>query len=198
MADATTVPNHHAGYPGFSGLTGLVAALSMIVGRDDHARLAARLSNLSASDTLVDIGCGPGAAARYAARIGASVTAVDPADVMLRVGRLLTRTSAIRFVEGRAEALPVRSASSSVVWTIAAVHHWADVAAGAREVRRVLQPGGRFVAIERVRTAGARGHASHGWTEEQAGAFAEVCREAGLADPRVEKHGGSLAVVATG
>ena len=34
----TCVPNHHAHYPGFAGLTGLLAALSMI-GREGDAKL---------------------------------------------------------------------------------------------------------------------------------------------------------------
>ena len=41
MTDTAT-PNHHADYPGFSGASGLVAALTMIGGRDGDARFAAR------------------------------------------------------------------------------------------------------------------------------------------------------------
>src|SRR5581483_3842833 len=159
------VPNHHAHYPGFAGLRGLVAAASMVAGRSGDARLAARLSDLASGDSVLDVGCGPGAAARYAARLGATVVGVDPAPVMLRVARLLTVPSGrIRYIEGKAEALPVPDSSMSVVWSIASVHHWADLETGLREVRRVLSPGGRFVAIERRTQPGARGHASHGWT----------------------------------
>ena len=68
-------------------------------------------------------------------------------------------------VEGAAEALPVADDSVSVVWSIACVHHWADIDAGLREVRRILRSGGRWVAIERRSQPDARGLASHGWTE---------------------------------
>ena len=71
MNERTSVPNHHADYAGFSGLAGLVAALSMVVGRDDDARLAARLSGTAPGDVVVDVGCGPGVAARYAAGLAA-------------------------------------------------------------------------------------------------------------------------------
>jgi hypothetical protein len=42
MAPDAVIANHHHDHPGFSGLTGLAAALSMI-GRGGDARLAARL-----------------------------------------------------------------------------------------------------------------------------------------------------------
>ena len=180
--------NHHADYPGFAGAAGLVAALSMVVGRKGDGQTAVRLSGMKSGDTLVDIGCGPGVAARYAARRGAVVTGVDPAPVMLRVAKLLTRSSKrVRYVEGVAEAIPLPEGSAAVAWSIATVHHWSDIDAGLREVRRVLLPGGRLVAMERRAQRGARGHASHGWTDEQATAFADRCREHGFSDVRLER-----------
>ena len=184
----TAPPNHHADYPGFAGVTGLVAALSMVFGRKRDAWLAARLSATGPSDILVDIGCGPGVAVRYAARSGTEVTGVDPAPVMLRVARLLTwRQAKVRYVEGVAEAIPLPEGCASVVWSIATVHHWSDIDAGLGEVRRVLRPGGRLVAVERSARRGATGHGSHGWTDEQASDFAERCREHGFGDVRVER-----------
>jgi ubiquinone/menaquinone biosynthesis C-methylase UbiE len=188
-AEQTYVPNHHAHYPGFAGLSGLLAAASMAVGRQTDARLAERLSGLEPGGAVVDVGCGPGSAVRRAARLGASAVGVDPAPVMLRVARILTRPSdRVRFARGTAEALPLPDASASVVWSIASVHHWADVDAGLRETRRVLRPGGRLVAIERRTRPGAHGHASHGWNDEQASAFAQRCLEHGFSDPTVGLH----------
>ena len=183
------VPNHHAHYPGFAGLAGIVAAATMSIGRQGDARLVARLSGLVPGDTVVDVGCGPGAAARRAARTGASVTGVDPAQVMLRVARLLTRSSRrVRYLRGAAEDLPLPDDAASVLWTIASVHHWTDVDAGLREVRRVLKPGGRFVALERRSRPDAHGLAGHGWTDQRAAAFAERCVNLGFIQVQVDRH----------
>ncbi len=184
----TCVPNHHAHYPGFAGLSGVLAALSML-GREGDARLVEELSGLGPEDTVLDIGCGPGTAVRHAARLGATATGVDPAPVMLRVARLLTRsTGRVRYLAGTAEALPVPDGSASVVWAVASVHHWTDLDAGLREARRVLRPGGRLVAVERRTHPGARGHATHGWTDEQARAFGERCLQHGFAGPHAGWH----------
>ncbi|MGP0109116.1 MAG: class I SAM-dependent methyltransferase [Acidimicrobiales bacterium] len=143
---------------------------------------------MGSGDKVVDVGCGPGVAVRYAAQMGAMATGVDPAPVMLRVARLLTRhPGEVRYVEGAAEAIPLPDGSASVVWSIATVHHWSDIDAALREVRRVLLPGGRLVAMERRTQPGARGHQSHGWTDEQATAFADRCREHGFTDVRLER-----------
>jgi ubiquinone/menaquinone biosynthesis C-methylase UbiE len=188
MVEPHSPPNHHADYPGFAGVAGLIAALSMAFGRKGDARLAARLSGLCSGDTVVDIGCGPGVAVRHAARLGATVIGVDPAPVMLRVARLLTRHPArVTYVEGVVEAIPLQDGSASIAWSIATVHHWGDIDAGLREVRRVLRPGGRLVAIERQTKPGASGHASHGWSGDQANVFMARCRQHGFADVRVER-----------
>jgi len=186
---ATHVPNHHGHFPRFAGLNGLLAALSMTVGRSGDARLAAELTELSRGDLVVDIGCGPGAAARHAARAGATVTGVDPAAVMRRVAGVLSLvTPRVRYLDGAAEALPLPDDSATVVWSLATVHHWPDLDAGLREVRRVLRPGGRFLAVERRTEPAARGLASHGWTDHQAEAFAGECSDHGFVDVRIDHH----------
>ena len=182
---ANEVPNHHAHHAAFAGVSGFVAALSMTIGRDADAAIAVDLARVVATDHVVDIGCGPGAAARRAARLGARVTGVDPAAVMLRVARVLGRGTRIAYIEGGAESLPLPDASATVAWALSSVHHWPELDAGIAEVLRVLDPGGRFVVLEHRVRPGATGHASHGWTDEQAEAFAATCRGAGFVEVRV-------------
>ncbi len=196
MTNTNVAPNHHAHHAPFAGVSGVVAALSMITGREASAQLAIELSGLAAGETVLDIGCGPGAAARRAARLGATVIGVDPAAVMLRFARALTRGRAVSYRPGSAEQLPVRNGEADVAWSIATVHHWRDVDDGLEEVRRALAPGGRFVAIERRTQPGARGLASHGWTRDQAEALAERCTAHGFVDVRVEQRPSALAVIA--
>jgi ubiquinone/menaquinone biosynthesis C-methylase UbiE len=183
---STLAPNHHARDGGFHGLAGVAAALSMVVGREADARVAIELTDLHAGDRLVDVGCGPGVALRRAARLGATVTGIDPAPVMRRVASLLSRR--VEIVDGVAERLPLPDGSATVLWSIATVHHWRDLDAGMTEARRVLAPGGRFLAMERRTSAGAHGLASHGWTDEQAEAFAALVAAAGFAPPTVVRR----------
>ncbi|MDA2893182.1 class I SAM-dependent methyltransferase [Mycolicibacterium sp. BiH015] len=179
--------NHHADHPGFSGVTGSLFALVFLLTGRAGARLAADISGIGAADHVVDVGCGPGTAARVAAGRGARVTGVDPSAAMLRVARLVTRKRAgISWAAGGAEALPVADACATVVWALATVHHWQDVAAGLAEAQRVLVPGGRLLAVERQSPPDATGVASHGWTAEQAEAFAALCRSTGMVDVEVE------------
>lgn len=181
--------NHHAGHPGFAGVTGLLAGLTMIVRRGTVARLTADLASVSEADRVVDVGCGPGTAVREAARRGARVTGVDPAPVMLRLARTLTRDrSAITWAQGTAEDLPQPDGSATVLWAVATIHHWTDMTAGLNEAKRVLASGGRFLAIERRVRPGATGLASHGWTDQQAESFAGQCRAAGFDEVQVDKH----------
>ena len=182
-------PNHHAHHHGFAGASGTALAVLMAARSGDRARLAVELTDVGPQDTVVDLGCGPGNAVRRAARLGAIAIGVDPARVMRRVATALSLgRSRVRYVDGSAEAIPLDDASATVVWSIATVHHWQDVDAGLAETRRVLRPGGRFLAAERHSPPDAQGLHSHGWTPEQAEAFAEACRAHGFVDVRVEEH----------
>lgn len=188
MNSPQTLPvNHHANHPGFSGPAGLAAgALTFAAGRR-RARMVVESAAVTASDRVLDIGCGSGAAVRAAARRGARVTGVDPSPVMLRLARLLVRGPSIRWAEGVAERLPLEDGAVTVALAVATVHHWPDVTTALAEVQRVLIPGGRFVAVERCSPVGATGVAAHGWTDDQARSFADLCRAAGFADSRAER-----------
>jgi ubiquinone/menaquinone biosynthesis C-methylase UbiE len=106
---------------------------------------------------------------------------------MLRVARRLGDGDRITYLEGGAESLPPPDAGATVVWSIASIHHWSELDAAIAEERRVLEPGGRFVAIERRTRPGATGLARHGWTDDQVEAFAGTCRAAGFGDVRIAR-----------
>jgi ubiquinone/menaquinone biosynthesis C-methylase UbiE len=183
------VVNHHADHAGFAGVVGLVAALGMLVMGRGYARLAVDLASVSDADRVVDIGCGPGAAARGAAQRGATVVGVDPAPMMLRLAGAVTRGQPnITWSQGTAEELPLPDGWATVAWSLRTVHHWKDVTAGLAELRRVLAPAGRFVVMERRVQPGATGLASHGWTEQQVESFQAQCRATGFDAVRIDER----------
>ena len=105
--------------------------------------VAARLAPAGA--TIADVGAGTGIfAAAWRAWGARAVVAVDPSDAMRR--QAARRVGAgVSVVGGRAEALPLRGSSVDVVWMSAVLHHLDDPERCAREVRRVLRPGGHLL-----------------------------------------------------
>lgn len=94
---------------------------------------------------VLDVGTGTGNLAEVLAARGASVVAVDPSAEMRRqAGRKLP---GVPVLDGHFLSLPVEDASCDAVVSTYAFHHLTDEekAQGAREVLRVLRPGGRFV-----------------------------------------------------
>jgi len=187
-ASSLLPPNHHGHHPGFSGFIGWIAARTMRRGRTSNAELAIALTDLQAGERIVDIGCGPGVAARLSAERGAIATGIDPATVMLRVARRDDPHHHVTWRQGVVEALPLPADSHDVAWSLSTVHHWPDLETGLAEVGRVLTPHGRFLATERHVRVGATGHASHGWTTNQADRFAELCERSGFHDVEVSSH----------
>jgi ubiquinone/menaquinone biosynthesis C-methylase UbiE len=185
-------PTHLADYPQFSGVFGYLGGLTMIAGRGPTARLVCDLAGVGADDEVLDIGCGPGTAARAAARRGATVTGIDPSDPMLALARMITRlrrsSGQTDWVKAGAEKLTIEDETATVCWSLASVHHWPDLDGGLDEVLRVLRPGGMFLALEKRTQPGATGNASHGWTPAQAQRFSGMLTELGFSEVEVADH----------
>ena len=165
----------------------VITAVSMTAGRGPLARAVAGAAELTPADQVVDIGCGPGTAARYAARRTAAATGIDPDLAMLRLARWSTGLRPppnVSWLEGRAEKLPLPDGQATVTWAISSAHHWEDRAAGIGEAHRVLAPGGRLVVAERLAEPAARGHAAHGLTRSQADDLARQLTAAGFRQVR--------------
>ena len=161
----------------------IIPALSMTAGRGPLARAVADAAELTPADRVVDIGCGPGTAVRHAARLAATATGIDPDPAMLRLARWSTairRSPNVSWLQGRAEKLPLPDGKATVAWAISSAHHWEDRGAGISEARRILAPGGRLVLAERLAKPGARGHAAHGLTRDQATDLARQLAAAGF------------------
>ncbi|WP_439493712.1 class I SAM-dependent methyltransferase [Bosea sp. (in: a-proteobacteria)] len=96
---------------------------------------------------VVEIGSGRGGGARYIARYHkpAWVVGIDYSATTVRRARSLNDDMVgLSFEIGDAERLPLESASCDIVVNIESSHCYSDVPAFAREVARVLKPGGWF------------------------------------------------------
>ena len=105
---------------------------------------------------VLDLGCGSGAHAMLLAARGARVIGLDLSEDLLRLARRRAELDAVADrvapLQASAHALPVVTGSIDVVFGNAILHHL-DLDAAAREVHRVLAPGGRAVFREPLRNS---------------------------------------------
>jgi SAM-dependent methyltransferase len=94
------------------------------------------------SESILDLGCGDGQLTERLAATGAIVTGVDVSPEMLAAAR----SRGIEAREGSAESLPFADHTFDAIFSNAVLHWVRDQDAMMAEVRRVLKPGGRFVA----------------------------------------------------
>jgi SAM-dependent methyltransferase len=90
----------------------------------------------------VDAGCGEGRLTRDLTALGHHVVAVDAAPTMVRHAREAHPAGDYRVAS--AEELPLGEASADLVVAFMSLQDMDDPDAAVREVRRVLEPGGRF------------------------------------------------------
>lgn len=109
-------------------------------------------AGLEPGQRILDLGTGTGAVAVRTAPLvapGGRVVGVDISPEMLALARERATEAGhgeIRFGEGRAEAIPADDATFNVVFASLSLMFAIDRAAAAREIARVLRPGGRLVA----------------------------------------------------
>lgn len=105
----------------------------------------AALAGAGAGVQVVDVGTGTGNLALVLARRGAQVTAVEPSAEMRQVAQ--AKLGGIPVLDGQFLALPLPDGSQDAIVSTYAFHHLDDERKrlGARELLRVLRPGGRVV-----------------------------------------------------
>jgi ubiquinone/menaquinone biosynthesis C-methylase UbiE len=123
-----------------------------VQGRDwgpDHARQWVRIFEAHAPAqrplTVLDLGSGTGRFTGVLAEVfGGEAIGVEPAGQMRRIAMERKDNPGVRFVSGRAEAIPLADASVDIVLMFLSLHHVKDREAAAAEVSRVLRPDGRL------------------------------------------------------
>ena len=116
--------------------------------------------------TVADLGCGAGYLASYLAPRVTKVIAVDHSKKMLDTARsrFAGASMSVEFRRGEMEQLPladdeVDAAFANLVW-----HHLADMDGAARELFRVIRPGGTAVITDLLPH-------DHDWMREEMGDF---------------------------
>lgn len=153
-------------------------------------RLTADAIDVAADAVVVDVGCGTGSALRrLAPRVPEGrLIGVDPTARMLEIAAERAEDDPnghrIELLEGPAERLPLADAMADVVLALDVIDHFEDPAAGLREIRRVMRPGGHLVVVKdgglpggaeaRRRFLGALEQAGLGVTDERSLAEGDV------------------------
>jgi SAM-dependent methyltransferase len=131
--------------------------VTFVVPADAYARFMGRFSEplgvafadfagIRAGQTVVDVGCGPGAlTTELVRRVGAAaVAAIDPSPPF--VAALTVRLPEVDVRAGTAEDLPYADGSFDAALAQLVVHFMIDPVAGLREMARVTRPGGGVAA----------------------------------------------------
>lgn len=124
-----------------------------------HRRQALQRAGLRPGFRVLDVAVGTGLVAQEAVALCGDarlVTGLDLSENMLAHARRL----GINTIQGRIEALPIRSASMDFVCMGYALRHVTNLAAAFGEFRRVLRPGGTVLLLEIGRPEGLRAQAA--------------------------------------
>ena len=120
-------------------------------GRPDYPAAAIDLLaselRLGPGSTIVDLAAGTGKLTRGLIRTGAHLVAIEPVSGMR--AQLVRAVPAAETLAGTAEAIPMAAGSADAV-LVAQAFHWFDTPAAAREIHRVLRPGGGLGVIWNV------------------------------------------------
>ena len=118
-------------------------------------------------ERILDLGCGDGQLTQRIAATGASVVGIDASPEMVAAAR----ARGVKADRGPAEMLPYPNHTFDAVFSNAVLHWVRDQDEMLTQVRRVLRPGGRFVAemgghgnVAAIRVAFAAVLARHGFT----------------------------------
>ncbi len=114
------------------------------------------LGPISQGETVLDVGCGAGVDAIFAAKMVGSTGAVSGIDLVpemlarARENARLAGVANITFIESSAEKLPFPDKSFDVVISNGVFNLVVDKQKALKEVSRVLKPGGRLMLADQV------------------------------------------------
>ena len=150
-------------------------------------------------DTILDVGCGGGrtlgklAAAASKGSVHGIDHAIESVDSARRTNRRLVEAGQVTIRQASVSNLPFRDHTFDLVTAVETHFWWEDIAAGMREVFRVLKPGGRMVIIAEFYNGGT--HVAYAerlarWTSTailDIGEHEAIFSRAGFTDVRMDE-----------
>ncbi len=114
------------------------------------ARQLLEFANVSASKSILDVGCGTGSLTKIVAEsISANlIVGIDPIEQFIHSARRKVRDQRVVFEYGKAEQLPYAQGSFDTSLAQLCVHHFSDGDRAIREISRVTRSGGIVAACE--------------------------------------------------
>lgn len=131
-----------------SGVGGRVMGRVMRVINRRPNHLAIRKLEIEPDDTVLDVGCGPGAAVKEMSRLAnrGVVHGVDQSSTMLRQAERENRSAIlsgrVALHAGRFDCIPLADGAVDKILAVNVVYFWTDTAKVLAELRRVLRPRG--------------------------------------------------------
>ena len=121
----------------------------------------------------LDLGSGTGRfTPALAEAFGGPIHGVEPSEGMRRSAEAGARHPKVRYLAGRAEAIPLPDATCDFALMFLSYHHVTDKPAAAREIARVLRPDGRLLLRSmfkaRIPDHWWRGYFPRSWDVERA------------------------------
>lgn len=149
------------------------------------------LLGVQRGDHVLEVGYGPGIGLELAAvAVGPSgfVAGIDPSEVMrqmaLRRNNPASGRANLSILQASVDSIPLEPESFDHVFTMNSFQLWPDPAAGLKEIRRVIKPGGRL-AISLDRFSGV----------SDPDAVVSALVVAGFQQPKVERNALGLCVL---
>lgn len=135
----------------FSSSTNFIFTNEQYLGHEPWVRPAILKLGKLQDKRILDLGCGHGMAAVLFARSGATVVAIDVSQGYLQEAknRAISNGVSLNVLAACAEMLPFKDDSFDLIWGNAILHHL-DLQFAAKEILRVLAPGGKAVFCEPV------------------------------------------------
>lgn len=156
-----------------TGAMGWLVGHLMALKNGARSRWALSLLAPCPGERALELGFGPGVDVRRLGRaVGARghVAGIDPSREMVRQAtarnRAAARAGRVDLRLGSATELPFPGDTFDAVYSTNSAQFWPSLAAGMREVHRVLRPGGRAVIVVQPMSPGATEATSRKWRDD--------------------------------